>query len=166
MRKKKAQEKEKKRAAEAASSSSPADSSSCESSLTSNNHGVDSHASKEAGEEDSFYDTGGAHNMNNVHVIGEDHQDGGDDQGYSMDDIWKDIAMSEDENFNLQPVFDGYSEEGCNFSYPPMFSPSWDYSSDPLWVMDDEERKMLFPLSHDHQSLSFYGDQGRTFLTG
>nr|KYP68161.1 Transcription factor MYB59 [Cajanus cajan] len=117
MRKKKAQEK--KRAASLASRVS----SSCQSSLSSNNHVVDSHASKEAGEE-----------------IGE--------KGYTMDDIWNDIVESEENIYNLQPVYDGHSEEGCNFSCPPpMPSPSWDeYNSHPLWVMDEEEsNKMLFP---------------------
>lgn len=146
---KKAQE-EKRAAAEAASPTS----SSCQSSLSSSNHSVvDSvHASKKAGEE-SFYDTGG------INIVGEDQD--GDQKGYSMDDIWKDIAMFE-ENI-LQPVYDGHSsEEGCNFSCPQVPSPSWEYS-DPLWVMDEEESKMLFPSSD--QYFSCY-EQGTAFLTG
>ncbi|KAF1896458.1 hypothetical protein Lal_00034156 [Lupinus albus] len=124
---------------------SPA-SSSCQSSLSSSNdnHTVNSvHASKKAGEE-SFYDTGGPNNMvaSNENInVGEDNQDG--EQGYSMDDIWKDIDMLED-----------------NIIMP---STSWEYSSEPLWMMNEEESKMLFPLSD--QCFSCY-EQGTAFLTG
>ncbi|KAK7404607.1 hypothetical protein VNO78_05562 [Psophocarpus tetragonolobus] len=153
MRKKKAQEK--KHAA-----SSPV-SSSCQSSLSSNNHVVDSHASKEAGEE-SFYDTG------EYGLIGV----GEGEKGYSLDDIWKDIVVSEENNniYSLQPVYvyDAHSEEGCNFSCPPpmMPSPLWEYnSSHPLWLMDEEEsNKMLFPTPNE-QYFSCY-EQGNAFLTG
>lgn len=142
MRKKKAQEK--KRAASSASRVS----SSCQSSLSSNNHVVDSHASKEAGEE-SFYDTGGHDHDDMMGLIGLGvGEDQVGEKGYTMDDIWNDIVESEENIYNLQPVYDGHSEEGCNFSCPPpMPSPSWDeYNSHPLWVMDEEEsNKMLFP---------------------
>ncbi|XP_019448660.1 PREDICTED: transcription factor MYB59-like isoform X1 [Lupinus angustifolius] len=123
-------------------------SSSCQSSLSSsnnnNNHTVNSvHASKKAGEE-SFYDTGGPNNNENASNgninVGEDHQDG--EEGYSMDDIWKDIGMLEE---NILP------------------STSWEYSSEPLWMMDEEESKMLFPLSD--QCFSCY-EHGSAFLTG
>jgi myb proto-oncogene protein len=75
--------------------------------------------------------------------------------------------MSEDGINILQPVYDGHSEENCNFSGPIMPSTSsWDYSNlDPLWVMDEEESKMLFPPIGD-QNFSFYDQQGNTFLTG
>ncbi|XP_057451556.1 transcription factor MYB48-like isoform X2 [Lotus japonicus] len=105
-----------------------------------NNHGEDySHASKKAGEE-SFYDTGGyghpamvGSSSTQVKVGGGNHHDA--EQEISMDDIWKDIDLSEEN-----------SEEGCNFSCPPMPSPSsWEYSSDPLWVMNEES--MVFPAS-------------------
>ncbi|TKY67318.1 Transcription factor MYB48 [Spatholobus suberectus] len=101
MRKKKAQEKKR---AEAAASSPV--SSSCQSSLSSNNHVVDSHASKEAGEE-SFYDTGGYDDMMGLIGInvGKDLQGG--EKGYPMDDIWKDIVVSEENIYNLQPVYEG-----------------------------------------------------------
>ncbi|KAJ1379426.1 SANT/Myb domain [Sesbania bispinosa] len=133
---------------------------SCQSSQSSNNQAVDS---KESSEESS-YDTGGPDNKmtssTGIHIVGEDGE-----QGYSMDDIWKDIAMSIDNNnmINLQPPV---SEEGCNFSCPPLL-PSWDYynySSDQLWVMDElEESKMLFPVGD--QYFSCYGE-GSAFLTG
>ncbi|KAL2983942.1 hypothetical protein AAZX31_12G063400 [Glycine max] len=161
MRKKKALEKKH----ASASASSPV-SSSCQSSLSSNNHVVDSHASKE-----SFYDTGGYDDMMMGLIGGE--------KGYSMDDIWKDIVLSGEENSiynnnNLQPVYEeGHSEEGFNFSCPPPMMimpspPSWDQyniSSQPLWVMDEEEsNKMLFPTLSD-QYFSHY-EQGNEFLTG
>ncbi|KAI4322170.1 hypothetical protein L6164_021889 [Bauhinia variegata] len=109
-------------------------SSSCISSLSSNNHTVDSYSPMKTGEE-SFYDTGGA-NMTDPTglMIGEEKQG---EQGYSMDDIWKDIDLSE-ENI-LLPVRDGLREEGCNIYCPPMPSPSWEYSSDTIWVMDEEK---------------------------
>ena len=153
MRKQKAQEKM--RASEAPSPTP----SSCQSSLSSNNHAVDSHASKKAGEE-SFYDTGGP-NMTGSTGINVEDQDVVEQGYYSMDDIWKDIAMSE-ENI-LQPVYDGNSEEGCNFSCPPMPSPSWEYSSDPLWMMDEEQSKVLFPKS---DQFFYCYEQGSAFLTG
>ena len=146
MRKVRAQEK---KHATPSTISSPDQSSSCQSSLFSNNnHAVDSHASyQEVGEE----------NYQVQEIV----------EGYSMDDIWKDIAMSEDDINIFQPVNDGHSEENCNFSGPIMPSTSsWDYSNlDPLWVMDEEESKMLFPPIGD-QYFSFYDQQGNTFLTG
>ncbi|XP_027341335.1 transcription factor MYB59-like [Abrus precatorius] len=125
------------------------------SSESSNNHAVDSHASKKAGEE-SFYDTGGPCLIGSTQVkIGEVQQ------GFiTMDDIWKDIDMSEEKI--LQPVYDGHSEEGCNFSCPRVPSPSsWEYSSDPLWVMDEES--MFFPMNDPY--FSCYA-QDSAFLTG
>nr|AFK39083.1 unknown [Medicago truncatula] len=140
MRKKRAQEK---KHATPSISSSPDQSSSCQSSHFSNsNHGVDSHASNKESEEENYQ----------VQEI---------EQGYSMDDIWKDIAMSEDDINVLQPDFDGTSEENSNnLSCPIMPSTSsWDYSYlDPLWVMDEEESKMLFPPIGD-QYFSFYDQQ-------
>ncbi|WVZ04435.1 hypothetical protein V8G54_025241 [Vigna mungo] len=157
MRKKKALEK--KRASPSSSSSS--------SSLSSINHAVDSHASKEVGEE-SFYDTGG-------YGYGHDDVMGLISAGeeFSLDDIWKDIVLSEDDNNNniqQEPLYELQSQEGCNFSSPPamIYSPSsWEYnSSHPLWVMDEEEsNKMLFPASSDQYYYSCY-EQGNAFLTG
>ncbi|KAK2423410.1 transcription factor MYB59 [Trifolium repens] len=86
--------------------SSPDQSSSCQSSIFSNNnHAVDSHASYQDVSEENYQ----------VQEIVE---------GYSMDDIWKDIAMSEDDINILQPVYDGHSEENCNFFGPIMPSTS------------------------------------------
>ncbi|QCD88327.1 myb proto-oncogene protein [Vigna unguiculata] len=153
MRKKKALEKKR---------ASPSSSSGSLSSLSSNNHAVDaddSHASKEVGEE-SFYDTGGYDDIMGLIGAGEE---------CSLDDIWKDIVLSEDNNNNnninilQQPVYELHSEEGSK-----IYSPSsWEYNcSHPLWVMDDEEEsnKMLFPASSD-QYYSWY-EQGNAFLTG
>lgn len=128
--------------------------SSVESSISSNNHAVDPHASKKAGEE-SFYDTGG----HGVTEYSTQEQGQKGEQGFSMDDIWKDIDMSE-ENNTLQGVYDGHSEEGCNFSCPQVPSPSWEYSSDPLWVMDEES--LFCPMSEPYFSCYAQGD---VFLT-
>ncbi|KAL5156910.1 Transcription factor MYB48 [Glycine soja] len=148
---KKAQDKKR---GEAASSSS----SSVDSSISSNNHAVDPHASKKAGEE-SFYDTGG----HGVTASTQDQGQKGEQGLFSMDDIWKDIDNMSEENNTLQPVYEGNSEEGCNFSCPPQVpSPSsWEYSSDPLWVMDEES--LFCPLSEPY--FSCYA-QGSVFLTG
>ncbi|KAI4334492.1 hypothetical protein L6164_019176 [Bauhinia variegata] len=137
---KKAQEKKQAHALTPSSTSS-----SCHSSLSSENHTVDSYPSKKTGEE-SFYDTGGASKTAPVGVkLGEEQQS---EQGYSMDDIWKDIEISE-ENI-LLPVYDRRSEECCNISCPPMPSPSWEYSSDTLWVMDEEEMLLLSAEKGNH----------------
>lgn len=131
---------------------------------------LNSHAASKEGGEESFYDTGGPNNSTQVVIKvggGEDHE-GGDKQEFSMDDIWRDIDLSE-ENSTLQLVYDGHSEEGCNSNFPscppPMLhSPSsWEYSSsDSLWVMGEEST--LFPMS-DPYSFSSYA-QASAFLTG
>ncbi|CAK8575998.1 unnamed protein product [Lathyrus sativus] len=133
MRKKRAQEKKHAATTTAPSiSSSPDQSSSCQSSLFSNNN----HASnKETEEEEENYQ---------VQEI---------EQSYSMDDIWRDIAMSEEDDINIlqQTVYDGTSEENCNNNFcssimPSASSSSWNFSNlDPLWVMDEDESKMLVP---------------------
>ncbi|WVZ01259.1 hypothetical protein V8G54_027328 [Vigna mungo] len=118
---KKAQEKKR---GEAASSTPTKPSSSVHSSKK---HEVDPQASKKAGEE-SFYDTGGAST-----------QDEGEGEGeFSMDDIWKDIDMSEENNSFVY----GESEEGCN----PSASSSWEYCYENLRVMMDEE-SLFCPMS-------------------
>ncbi|CAK7331634.1 unnamed protein product [Dovyalis caffra] len=73
----------------------------------------------------------------------------GGEKGYSMDDIWKDIENT------IEPVCDGFSEEGCNFSCPSLASPSWEYRPDTLWSIGEEEGKMFLPY-----------DDGTMFLTG
>ncbi|CAJ1955783.1 unnamed protein product [Sphenostylis stenocarpa] len=139
---KKAQDKRRVETASSSSSSTPVPSSSVHSSISisSKKHAVDPHASKKAGEE-SFYDTGGPT------AIGSTQDEG--QGGFSMDDIWKDIDMSEEINSFLH----GHSEEGCNFSCPQVLSPSpssWEYSScDPLWVMLDEE-SLFCPMSEPY----------------
>ncbi|KAK4763765.1 hypothetical protein SAY87_013203 [Trapa incisa] len=59
---------------------------------------------------------------------------------YSMDDIWKEIAFTEGKYIN--PGFDAYGGVGCDFSCPPVSSPSWEYSSDKIWQLDDEENML------------------------
>lgn len=96
----------------------------------------------------SFYDTGGKEISASKGKINEEKKE--EDKGcYSMDDIWKEITLPEVNNV-IDPVvlYDGYGEEGCNFSAGPLMeSPSsWEeYCSDSLWKMDDdEESKMMF----------------------
>ncbi|PQQ00658.1 hypothetical protein Pyn_36454 [Prunus yedoensis var. nudiflora] len=78
---------------------------------------------------------------------GGDHQEQEDDKKrdqkeYSLDDIWKDINLPEVNS--IEPVYNGYSEEACNIiSCPLMASPApWEYCSDSLWKMDEEESKI------------------------
>ncbi|KAK7261443.1 hypothetical protein RIF29_27755 [Crotalaria pallida] len=133
----------------------PTSSSGCHSSISSNNHAVDSHASKKSGEE-SFYDTGGPPILKGSSSIEEFNIGEEDQEGFSMDDIWKDIDMSED-NIMEQPVV----YDGNNFSCPPMPSPSWEYL-EPLWVVDEES--MLFPTSDPY--FSYHKQGSSTILTG
>ncbi|XP_048323837.1 transcription factor MYB59 isoform X2 [Ziziphus jujuba] len=101
----------------------------------------------------SFYDTGGKEISTSKGKINEDKKE--DDKGcYSMDDIWKEISLPEVNNI-IDPVvlFDGYGEQGCNFSACPIMesSSSWEeYCSDSLWKMDDDEesKMMLFPNTY------------------
>ncbi|KAK8515749.1 hypothetical protein V6N12_075775 [Hibiscus sabdariffa] len=84
----------------------------------------------------SFYDTGGPA----MAVIE-------DDKGYSMDEIWKDVDMSEEKTMEL-PL----SDEGCNFSCPWMDmaspSPSWDFWWDySVWKMEEEESQDFVALA-------------------
>nr|QST87256.1 transcription factor MYB59 [Abelmoschus esculentus] len=80
----------------------------------------------------SFYDTGGP-----VMAVFED------DTGYSMDEIWKDIDMSEEKTLELSLSDNNSPVEECNFSYPSMDF-WWDYS---LWKMDEDESKMFVPTN-------------------
>lgn len=80
------------------------------------------------------------------------------ENGYSMDDIWNDIALS-DEN-NIKPVYN-YSEQASNFTCPPLASPSWDW----LWKMEEEESKTLLPNPMADQFFTCY-EYGRDSLTG
>lgn len=63
---------------------------------------------------------------------------------YSMDDIWKDIELSEGKNI----------KQGGNGNFD---SPAWDYCWDSIWKMDyeDEESKMMMSnLPNDDQLVS------------
>ncbi|KAG6762130.1 hypothetical protein POTOM_032615 [Populus tomentosa] len=93
----------------------------------------------------SFYDTGGLEQVASAGKNGEAVQE----KGYSMDDIWRDIENT------IEPVCDGFSEEGCNFSYPSLASPLWEYCPDMLWSISVEESKMFLPY-----------DDGTMLLTG
>ncbi|KAL4283140.1 hypothetical protein GQ457_16G010900 [Hibiscus cannabinus] len=102
----------------------------------------------------SFYDTGGP---NMAALEGEKSREFEDGKGYSMDDIWKDIDMSE-ENM-IKPLTANYSDQdGCNIFCPSMEN---DYCWDSLWKME-EESKMFLPLN---QTISCF-EYGTSYLTG
>ncbi|CAJ2660816.1 unnamed protein product [Trifolium pratense] len=107
-------------------------------------HAMNSQASKEAGEEISFYDTGGSTISNQkkqIKQVGEEHE-----QEISMDDIWKDIDLSEENSLHNEDTGcnNNNNNNNNNISYLPKTSQSWEYNStDSLWVMDAES--MLFP---------------------
>ncbi|XP_059626670.1 transcription factor MYB48-like [Cornus florida] len=100
--------------------------------------------------ERTFYDTGGLDKQSEAEEEME--------KGYSMDEIWKDITLFEDET--MKPVKDGLIEDGGSFTCQPLASPIWDYCPDALWMMDDESKKFL-PITD-----SFYNEQESAFLTG
>ncbi|CAA2992478.1 transcription factor MYB48 isoform X2 [Olea europaea subsp. europaea] len=86
----------------------------------------------------SFYDTGGRNVLaNNIDKS---------DFEVDMDEIWKDIELS---------------EENCNFSCQLMASPTWDFCLDSfLWPMDIEgQSKMVLPISDNFNSLTFYNQE-------
>lgn len=106
----------------------------------------------------SFYDTGGKE-ISAAASKGKVEQKKDDDKGYSMDDIWKEISLPEVNNIEVEPVlYDGYGDQGRNFSCPLLESPSWEYCSDLLWKMDDEEEgKMFFPTTDQVLPCCEYG---------
>jgi len=146
-----------KKAQEKKQATSPSSSSSNCCSSSESNPTVDSLPFQETGEE-SFYDTGSPDTIAAAEKQMEEEQAG--EKGYSMDDIWKDIALAE-ENY-IKPVQDSFRVEG-SFSCPPLASPSWEYCLDSLWRVDEEERKMFLPTSD--QFFPCYGYGGAS-LTG
>ncbi|XAR59019.1 hypothetical protein NMG60_11014632 [Bertholletia excelsa] len=165
---------------------SPPSSSSKSSSLASNNPQVDSVPITE-NKDRSFYDTGGVFALSSsisrssssswnkfpVHGTKEEsfcdvgglqtHQE--IEKGYSMDDIWREIARSENstEINSTKAACGGYSEEGCNFSCHLMASPAWNYCPDMLWMMEEEESKMIHAIAD--QFFPLY-DLESSILTG
>ncbi|KAM7277838.1 hypothetical protein ACFE04_004972 [Oxalis oulophora] len=112
-----------KQAQEKKRSTSPSSSSSDSSSSSSTVTTVDSPSCPNT-VKSSFYDTGGL-------ALAE--------TGYSMDDIWKDLAMS-DENI-IQPICDGPFVD---------VSPTWEYNLDSLWKIEEEDSKMFFPNDYEY----------------
>ncbi|XP_022875296.1 transcription factor MYB59-like [Olea europaea var. sylvestris] len=78
----------------------------------------------------SFYDTGGRKN----------------DFEVDMDEIWKDIEVS---------------EGNCNILCQTIVSPTWDFFQDSsLWPIDKEEQsKMVLPVSDHFNSFTFYNQE-------
>ncbi|CAL9119634.1 unnamed protein product [Musa textilis] len=52
-------------------------------------------------------------------------------KGYTMDQIWNEIAAS----------------ESCNMECPPTSSPVWEDKSESLWRLDDEDLRISNPVS-------------------
>lgn len=67
-------------------------------------------------------------------------------KGYTMDQIWNEIAASESvSNLRFEELKDG---SACSMDYPPMSaSPIWEECSGPLWRIDDEDIRMLSPMT-------------------
>ncbi|XP_044505160.1 transcription factor MYB59-like [Mangifera indica] len=113
----------------------------------------------------SFYDTGG-HDGDQVMGMAAVVQEN-ETLGNSMDDIWKDIEFSEENNcYMIKPICE---ETTCNFSCAAiMASPPWDYPWDDwLWKMDnfEEESKLINNLPND-QIISSFNEYGMAYLTG
>ncbi|KAI4368821.1 hypothetical protein MLD38_017336 [Melastoma candidum] len=90
---------------------------------------------------ESFYDTGGNPETTMMDKANEEGQSG---KGYSLDDIWDEIALSECSL--ISPLYGGWTEDSCTFSCALVGSPALQYS-DLLWETDEEESKILLPLS-------------------
>ncbi|RRT81832.1 hypothetical protein B296_00019235 [Ensete ventricosum] len=52
-------------------------------------------------------------------------------KGYTMDQIWNEIAAS----------------DSCNMECPPTSSPIWEDKSESLWRLDDEDLRISNPVS-------------------
>ncbi|KAL9673194.1 hypothetical protein QQ045_029448 [Rhodiola kirilowii] len=80
----------------------------------------------------------------------------------NMDEIWKDIDASKD---TITPFNDGYNyNQGlCSYSCVPLVAPIWEYCSDSIWQMDEEDSKM--PLPSNNYSQACYG-AGKSTSTG
>ncbi|KAG7010573.1 Transcription factor MYB59, partial [Cucurbita argyrosperma subsp. argyrosperma] len=101
-----------------------------------------------------FFDSGGSEisaSSSSTKKKMVENQELGDPNGFSMDDIWKDIDLSDHESLTMNQ--DVYSEEDCNnFSCPALTSPTpWDYyCGDSLWRMEEEEESKLIFSGYDH----------------
>ncbi|KAH9661274.1 transcription factor MYB48 [Citrus sinensis] len=129
--------------------SSPSSSSSNYSSPSSTVTTVDSMPCPPPQGKASFYDTGGNDETRVAAALVEEYET----SCYSMDDIWKDIELSEEK------IMKQDGNGNVNFACPsPMASPAcWGYSSwDSIWKMDeaDEESKMMINLPTDDQFIS------------
>ncbi|KFK33967.1 hypothetical protein AALP_AA5G085000 [Arabis alpina] len=116
----------------------------CSSSMTTTNTQDVSFQSRKTSGKVSFYDTGGSSREMNQETK----------DGYSMDDIWREIDHSEVNM--IKPVKDIYSEQSYCLSYPTLASPSLESSLDSIWNMDADNSKMSsfgsyeFPFCFQH----------------
>ncbi|KAK4717821.1 hypothetical protein R3W88_016159 [Solanum pinnatisectum] len=119
---------------------SPSSSFSNTSSLSSNSPDVDFTPIMENNER-NFYHTGGLQKK----VV--DHDKGKNMKVYSMDDIWKDIELSEENETKSKQI---------------MPSPIWDYCPNTLWMADHQEESKMFPMFYclDNQDNTFLANNG------
>ncbi|XP_023007025.1 transcription factor MYB59-like isoform X2 [Cucurbita maxima] len=93
-----------------------------------------------------FFDSGGSEisASSSTKKKGEENQGVGDPNGYSMDDIWKDIDMCDDHEGLI-------INQDSNYSCPALNPPSWEYyCGDSSWKMEEEESKLIFSGYDDH----------------
>ncbi|KAI4373482.1 hypothetical protein MLD38_011604 [Melastoma candidum] len=117
---------------------------------------TDSASPPENGKE-SFYDTGGnpektvmekanedkVRNSETTVMGKENEEEGQTGKGYSLDDLWDEIALSECSL--ISPIYGGWTEDSHTFSCTLAGSPALQYS-DSLWEITEEESKILLPL--------------------
>ncbi|KAK9123531.1 hypothetical protein Sjap_013133 [Stephania japonica] len=69
-----------------------------------------------------------------------------DNNGYSMEQIWEEIASPGEVSSSGQSTLDETCQQKeCNYHCSPMVS-LWEYCSDTLWALDEEEIRMLTPI--------------------
>lgn len=120
---------------------SPSSSFSNSSSFSSNSPDMDFTPIKENNER-NFYDTGGLQ----MKVV-DHHEKEKNMKVYSMDEIWKDIELSEENETMCKPI---------------MQSPIWDYFPNTLWMADNVEETKTFPMFYclDNQDNTFLANKG------
>ncbi|KAI3749993.1 hypothetical protein L2E82_20617 [Cichorium intybus] len=109
--------------------------------------------------EKSFYNTGGLEMLAitngksnyNVDNIATNNSSEGQDGYNSMDEIWKNIDLLEDDG--IRPIF------GTSNEITP--SPIWDYSLNTLWMIDGQEEiasnMFFFPTTSEQSSIRLTG---------
>ncbi|KAK9082112.1 hypothetical protein Syun_031700 [Stephania yunnanensis] len=109
--------------------------------------------SKRNKEEKSVKDHNDRDSNNDVVAITiEDHED--HQKAYSMEQIWEEIASPGEVSSGQSTHDETCQQKECNYCCSPMVS-LWDYCSDTLWALDEEEIRMLTPITDP--VVSYYG---------